>query len=333
MHWILSRSPVFSSNPGQIIAKRGPFELPKLTPEYSYFAHLMRDAIGQISSLPDFSADSQIAIMSDFGGEHSGAHFATYSFLVMAYNKVGPFRHEVEQLRGRHKILSPYSEFAFKDLQYGPRLRALPDFLGLVESKIHGVLVTVAIDKDVPSVFAQTKQQAHELISLTLAKEGFGQWDGATGERVLRICHTIAMLLALVTQSGQRVLWYCDSDAVNAQGKKRNFEHTRQLLVSTLSLYCDHQFDIVGAAVAFKEKSHLDDLLSVADFAAGTVQDMLTAHKTGNDEIAGKDGKVQLLKWMTRQSRFLSKLTIEIGRMPGGEVGSGLVRFDPASSL
>jgi hypothetical protein len=64
-------------------------------------------AVGQLKELPDFSDDEKIAVMSDFRGEHKGAHFHTYSFLILAYNKVGPFMVQVEELRRKHGLSSP----------------------------------------------------------------------------------------------------------------------------------------------------------------------------------------------------------------------------------
>ncbi len=95
-------------------------------------------------------------------------------------------------------------------------------------------------------------------------------------------------------------------------------------------MYCKHRFDLVGFGKSFDDKSHLDDLLSVPDFAAGVVQDLLQAHKTGDDNVPGGEEKKELLKWIATQGKFLSKITIQISRLPNGELGSGVVEFSPA---
>ncbi|MCU0117447.1 hypothetical protein N8H74_04215 [Pseudomonas sp. B2M1-30] len=81
------------------IRKKAPFDLSVITEEYPHFSHLLAVAVGQLNELPDFSDDEKIAVMSDFGGEHPGAHFYTYSFLILAYNKIGPFMEQIEKLR------------------------------------------------------------------------------------------------------------------------------------------------------------------------------------------------------------------------------------------
>lgn len=150
------------------------------------------------------------------------------------------------------------------------------------------------------------------------------------GEKVLRVCHLIGMFVSLTTKEGQRLLWYCDNDAIKENTQVRNFANTQKILVNILGMYCKHKFDLVGFGKSFAERSHLDDLLSIPDFAAGIVQDLLKARKTGVDSITGGERKIALLKWMAMQSKFLSKITIQICRLPNGELGSGVVDFTPA---
>lgn len=312
------------------IRKKAPFDLSVITEEYPHFSHLLAVAVGQLNELPDFSDDEKIAVMSDFGGEHPGAHFYTYSFLILAYNKIGPFMEQIEKLRKKHGLLNPYSEFAFKDLGYGPRSRALPEFLHLVDNFIHGAIITIAIDKQIDTVFGSSKKQAHQLIEEQLLSMGLGKWKGAAGEKVLRVCHSIALFTALTTTEKQRLLWYCDNDAINENARDRGFSDTQQIFLRTLGMYSKHKLDLVGFGRSFNGKSHLDDLLSIPDFAAGVVQDLLKSHKTGDDIIPGGAEKVELLKWMAKKSKFLSKITIQISKLTGGELGSGIVNFSPA---
>lgn len=95
-------------------------------------------------------------------------------------------------------------------------------------------------------------------------------------------------------------------------------------------MYSNHGFEIMGFAKAFDDKSHLDDLLSVTDFAAGVVQDLLQMHKTEIDFIPCA-GKTEIIKWMIRESRFLSKITVQIRPMADGTPAQGLVHFIPSA--
>ena len=313
----------------QKINKSGPFTLPAIAPEYATFSHLLAHAVSQLKELPDFSDDTKIAVMSDFSGEHKGARFNTYSFLLMAYNKVGPFETKVRELREKYGLLEPYSEFKFKDLTYGPRSRALPAFLHLIDNFIHGAVVTIAIDKRIGTVFGKSKKEAHASIEKQLSTMELGQWKGATAEKMLRICHAIAVFTALTKHDKQRLLWYCDDDAINADARDRRFEHMQNIFVRVLGMYCANDFEIVGFGKSFAHKSHLDDLLSIPDLAAGAVQDLLQAHDTGIDAVPGGQEKEALIRWIATQGRFLSKITIQISELPDGELGSGLVQITP----
>ncbi len=309
------------------IRKCGPFDMSIIKKEYPFFSHLLKSALSQIKQLPDFSEDDKIAIASDFGGEHPDACFATYSFLIFSYNKAEPFIRQVKKLRRKYKILEPYSEFKFKDLKFGPRSRALPDFLLAIDNFIHGALITIAIEKKIGTVFGPSKKLVHSFIEEHLATLGMGNWKGETGEKALRICHSIAIFIALMTHQNQRLLWYCDNDSINEDGAERSFKDTQKLFATTLGMYCEHQFNLIGFGRSFEEKSHLDDFLSVADFAAGVTQDVLKAHHTGQDSILGFERKEALIKWLAKESNFLSKATIQISMLSDGEIGSGLVDF------
>jgi hypothetical protein len=325
----MTRSKISDAPLKQKIKKNAPFDLSAITPESPYLVQLLAPAIGQLKELPDFSDDDKIAVMSDFSGEHKGAHFNTYSFLILAYNKVGPFMAQVEELRRNHGLIEPYSEFAFKDLSFGPRSRALPEFLRLVDNFIHGAVITIAIDKQIDTVFGVLKRETYPIMEQQLAAMGFGKWRGAAAEKVLRVCHSIAIFTALTTKENQRLLWYCDNDVINEDAHDRRFEDTQNIFVRALGMYCKHKFDLVGFGKSFDDKSHLDDLLSIPDFAAGVVQDLLQAHKTGEDNVPGGEGKKALLRWIATQGKFLSKIAIQIIRLPNGELGSQVVEFTP----
>lgn len=316
------------SPPSQKISKSGPFDVPMVSPEYPYISHLLTNLVRQIKELPDFSDDRKIAVMSDFGGEHSTAHFYTYSFLFLAYDKVGPFAKQVQELREKHGLLAPYSEFAYKNLRHGPRSRALPEYLQLVDNFIHGAIVTVAIDKGIDTVFGAKKQQAHPVMVEQLVSESLGTWNGHAAEKALRVCHILAVFTALLTVDKQSLLWYSDKDTINEDSANRKFSNTQMIFRRALSMYMKHGFDVLGFGKSFEEKSYLDDLLSVPDLAAGVIQDLLQSQRTGED-IPGGDEKIAVMKWIASPSKFLSKITVQIVRTDDGGIGTGIVGITP----
>ena len=314
----------------QKIRKSGPFSIARIAPDYPWLSSIMANAIGQLSELPDFSDDKKIFVMSDFGGEHASARFYTYSFILLAQDKIGPFEKKVKELRGKHGLLDQHSEFGYKRgyLTSGARSRALPEFLQLIDNYIHGAVITVAVEKQIETLFGTSKQEAQASIVEQLGSMGFGEWKGPDAEKVVRVCHMLAIFVSLMTSSNQRLLWYCDEDAINVDGNSRNFTGTQKLFTAILGMYATHALDVVGFAKSFQEKSYLDDLLSVADLAAGVVQDLLQGHATG-ENIPGGEEKVQVIQWIARPAPFLSKINIQISRLEDGQVGSGLANFSP----
>lgn len=312
------------------IRKKAPFAIARLTDEYPWYAHLLNDAIKQIRELPDFSDDKKIMVMTDFSGEHADAPNHTYSFVFFAQDKIPPFERAVSALRTKHR----YNEIAYKRLDSGPTRRALPEFLDLIDRHIHGVVLTIAIDKDIPTVFGVDKRAAHEAIIQQLEGAGLGTWTGKgpLAEKVVRICHTLAIFSSLLLSDDQLLLWYCDNDPINADGNQRNFQHVQEIYKASWQLFATQRLELLGFAKSFDEKTYLDDMLSVADLAAGAVQDLLQLEERGGS-IPGGEEKLRVIKWLVTNSPFLSKIHIQITKMENGDVGTGLVTMTPTDEL
>ncbi len=312
----------------QKIRKHGPFKLLGIRPEHHYFCHVLSGLLELIPELPDFSDDNKIAVMSDYGGEHSDARYSTYSFLFVALNKNGPFQGHMNALRRKHKIHAPYSEFKYKDLKFGPRSRALPEYLQLIDNFIHGAVVTVAIDKDIGSVFGMSKSEGHATIAEQLGGGGFGKWTGHVGEKVFRVLHILAAFTAAMTYDQQRLFWYSDTDQINEDAKDRSFADLQKLFGRIGAIYMTHGFNVLGFAKSFSERGFLDDLLSIPDLAAGMLQDILMGQYTGND-IPGGDEKLAVLKWLATPAKFLSKIHLRIARKDDGTYEGHVLTLEP----
>lgn len=298
--------------------------------DYPFFSTLLALAVSKVTELPDFSEDTKLGVFSDFGGEHAEAEFATYSVLIMSLSKAGPFETAIEALRRKYSMVEPYSEFAYKKLSKGARPRAIGEFLHIVDNFIHGALITVAIDKQLKTVFGGSKNHAHADMSKQLAAMGLGKWKGEVAEKAARVCHTICAFLSLTINPNQRVLWYCDNDSINQDSGVRTFKNMQEIFARVLRGYTQKHLEILGFAKSFADKSHYDDLLSIPDLAAGVVQDLLRSHKTGVDQVSGGEEKAAVMRWIANQSKFLTKITIQLVPLPDGQVGGGVVDFSPA---
>lgn len=308
------------------IFKSGPFDFPRLTEDHPLYGRLLAREISQLNLLPDFSEDKGLFVLSDFGGEHKGANFSTYSFLICSADKRAVFEQEVIAIRKKYKLDKPWKELGYKDLRYGPIKRALDEVLDAADKLIHGLLLTVSIDKNIESVFSLNKKEAHSEIVTQLQENDLGKWKGNEAEKLLRVCHPIALFLSLLGENGHKLLWICDHDSINEDGKERDFSHTQLVLGYTLAMYSDNQYEILGFAKPFDSDAGTSDLLSLTDFSAGAIQEVLQSEIT-KKEINVSEEKAKIIKWMGTESKFLKKVNLVFVKQDDGDWGVGPVEL------
>ncbi len=306
------------------VFKNGPFKVPKLSDDHPLYGRLLAREAEKLATLPDFSDDKGLFILSDFGGEHKGADFTTYSILICSADKRFVFEKKTKQLRAKNGLNDPWKEFGFKDLGYGPISRSLVEFLSLADNFIHGILVTISIDQKIQSLFGLDKKEAQNQIVELFRNNDLGEWKGKESEKVLRVCHAISIFMSLVAFSGQKVLWLCDHDSINVDGKKRDFTHTQKIFGRCLAMYSDNLYEICGFAKPFEKDAGTNDLLSLADFSAGIIQEILQSEVTKKD-VQLSDEKAKLVKWMGTDSSFLTKVNLVFIQQDDGDWGVGSV--------
>jgi hypothetical protein len=306
------------------VCKNGPFKVPKITEEHPVYARLLAREAEKLLSLPDFSKDKGLFIFSDFGGEHKGSDYSTYSILICSGDKRSVFEKEAKNLREKHKLNDPWKEYGFKDLGYGPISRSLDEFLDLTDKFIHGLLLTISIDQGIQSLFGLDKKVAHSEIIELLNRNGLGEWKGKEAEKLLRVCHAIGVFMSLVAYPDQKFIWLCDNDSINENGKLRDFSHTQKVLGHCLAMYSDNKYQTYGFAKPLKNDSGTTDLLSVTDFSAGIIQEILQSEIKLKD-VQFSEEKAKLAKWMGTESNFLTKVNLIFTKQDGGDWGVGSV--------
>jgi hypothetical protein len=181
-----------------------------------------RDKQGKLL-LPDLSAllNSTIGIFSDYGGEDASTRYLTYSFLVCAYGSLGPFNQQMATLRQSSGL--GRKEIAFKDFRHGPSRRMLPAYLKLTDQFISGLLFTLVVDKTIPSLFGPGDSETQRLMAEALEKGGYGSVNAKVGEKLFRVVHCIAFLIALLGHSGQKIFWVTDHDPIGETPERGGF--------------------------------------------------------------------------------------------------------------
>jgi hypothetical protein len=282
-----------------------------------------RDQEGRLL-LPDLSAlaNSTIGIFSDYGGDNG--QYLTYSFLVCGFGSLGAFQEQMAKVR-RDSDLGT-NEIAFKDFGFGPLFRMVPEYLRTFDAFVPGMLFTLAVDKSIPSLFGPP--EATERLQLAFQENGLGTVKRHVAERLFRITHIAAFLVALLGHEGQKLFWMTDHDSIAATP-----EGHRNLLAAldrVLPLYTTKRLSLIGGARPFPERtfSYLD-LLSAPDIAAGAIAQVLSGFDAvGHDKVQIKEGGDHALRWLCHDSVTLKKLCLVVKRDAAGGIVSGPVNFE-----
>ena len=291
-----------------------------------------RDAEGKLL-LPNLSAlaNRTVGIFSDYGGEDSTSRFFTYSFLICAFGSLDPFKQQMATLRAKSGIGG--KEIAFKDFRWGPLRRMLPAYLRLCDGYISGLLFTLVVDKTIPSLFGPGDAETTRRMTDALEETGYGSIAPRVGEKLFRILHCIAFLVALLGQSGQKIFWMTDHDAIGESAE----QHGKLLgiLNRVLPLYTNKTFSFLGGARPFTPRAfEYLDILSITDIAAGTIAQTFTSIDTlGKENAQIKDGGDHVLRWLCHNSITLKKFAMTVKRLPDGEVGCGPIDFEARTPI
>jgi hypothetical protein len=283
-----------------------------------------RDKEGKLL-IPDLSAlcNTTVGIFSDYAGESTGKYY-TYTFLVCAFGSLGPFKEQMSALRIKYDL--PNKEIAFKDFRMGPLRRMLPAYLRLVDQFVSGLVFTLVVEKNIPSLFGPGLETRQKLIT-TLEEEGYGPATPKVAEKLFRITHIVAFLVALLGHQGQKIFWMTDHDAIGATPAK----HTRLLSILTkvLPLYTSKSFSFLGGAQPFESRAlEYLDLLSLADVSGGSIAEILTnIDDVGHEKAHIKEGGQHVLRWLCHDSVTLKKFSMIVRHDANRVVGYGTVNF------
>lgn len=303
--------------------KKGPFKLSKNHSEWATYIKQLAVVFEGMERLPNFEEDSSVYVFSDYSGDHKGARFSTYSFLLVSGDKSSVFEKESKLLRDRYGLGS--KEVSYKDIAYGPIKRSIKEYLGIADRFIHGLLLTVCIDNNIKSVFGADKKGAKEnLLQIAEQIGSGGEWHHSKLERMYRIYCVLVLLLDLTTTNDHKVFWQSDTDKINEEGRKGNFSQSQQHLLRFFAEFTDKSYPLLGFARTFDELSHFTDFLSLADLAAGMTQDLLS-YKYFDDKVMVEEEKAEVCRWLGRQSNFLQKACMAITKR------DDLIYFEPVS--
>ncbi len=270
-------------------------------------------------ALPSFDAATQILAGSDYGGQHPYSQYESLAFVVADAMKLRPW--DEARVRCRKAHLPDGRRMSFKSLNDKLRVAALPDFLSAADL-IPGLLLVVLFDKQIGSIFDADEEQPEVPDEF---KKLF-EWSERTQERMLRICHVMALVLAGLSRELQNVLWITDEDEIAANVER----HTlfAKAFGNIASHYLEHRLGHVRVATTASDtgKRDLEDFVAIADLAAGAICHSRNAYgATGLSSVAGlvvppspgAPPKVdKLLDWFSNDATSLRRLVLSIDVVP-----------------
>jgi hypothetical protein len=290
--------------------------------------------------LPNFHESESISVFSDYGGEHRGALYRTYSFLFNEFGSRDLFLDQMQEIRHEFCLDSPFKEIAYKDLGYGPIHRSLEKYLTIANNTINGLLFTLIIDKKIASVIGQNAKSTPQGIKKILGDADLGNYKPEVAEKAVRIIHTVAYFCRLLSKMGHKVFWMTDNDAIIPEYGVNQF---RKLFGNILDLYGSKGYfgRPIGYAKPFSEENRGDkpfeDFLSIPDLVAGSLEHYFTrADQSGElpikqevyEQDVDKQDVYKILKWFCVPEVALKKLTLIVRQNERGELKPGIVDFE-----
>jgi hypothetical protein len=275
---------------------------------------LVRFELEHPGRLPDLRQDHALYITSDYSGEHAGAPFEVYSFLVAQMHDVLHWARHRGYIRAA--LLEDGRRMSFKSLGDRQRARALPPFL-LHANSLRGLLLTVAVKKTAGSLFAASEPRPG------LAK----RWRPNVFEKVLRVAHLSGVLMAGLSRPGQSILWVTDNDAIAASTDHlRDFTNLLMLVSSNILSHSLGHLRCTTTGIADDGSRTVEDLAAIADLSAGFMADYLRARVEGF--TAPPSAKMQLLSpWFVARDELLCRIFFTVEGQADGPLNAATLRF------
>jgi len=260
--------------------------------------------------LPAFPSTKDVAVFSDYGGDHSESPVRTYSFLIVDFGALDSFGASMRQIRSDYKL--GIREIGFKELNSTAISSAVPKIMRAAD-RLPGLLFTLVVNKRYKTILGDDQ-------ALADAKQAFRDGNIQSWKRpgdtedVMRKVLTVSYWLSMLARSGMGVFWMTDND--NIVASEAVIEDLRKLLAGGLNATGAPEFRLIGLAKEFQregEQPYFNDALAIADLTAGSIAAAYTDKMSPAFHSVKKIPAIaDVLTLHAHQGVFLKKLTVEI---------------------
>jgi hypothetical protein len=256
--------------------------------------------------LPDFSRSSALVLASDYSGEHQSSPYVVFTFIVTSGDALAVWENERQIVRHQHRLRG--RRMSYTKLRDNVKSRALPAFLSAM-GRFDALICSVAVNKEITSIFDASGRVDFAEWGL----EAWSDWDQATFEKMLRITHTAAFLIAGMATADQNVLWVTDEDAIAANPHR--LDQLTQQFAHLLDRYLTCKLRHIRCGTTAGDTGILDveDLASIPDLVGGAFSELLAALHARGARISDRLTLAQPDNLPAKASQILSWLASRRG--------------------
>ena len=287
--------------------------------------------LSQPSLLTTVRLGPTLFLSTDFSGQHDLAEYESYSFLIADLIYLWLWDDMRKETRSRY--FSDKRRMSFKGLNDAQKKRALIPFLRAANC-IPGLSITLLVDKSIPSLLSPDGKLD---MSHPEYKE-YQHWKPHTFEKLLRVVHFAAMLIAGLSAPGQNLIWITDEDEI-APNEERLVEACG-VIEHIMNHYLAHNLGRVqfGTTKSDDGGLALEDLAAIPDFVAGALCDLaptFARRARGLSFVVPKDSvekeKVKVIvDWFADPIHTLKKLVVSLD-YEKGNVTPSCIYFQSSS--
>jgi hypothetical protein len=220
-------------------------------------------------TLPNLRSVNRLIIASDYRTPDRKCDFHVMTFLIMGAHSI--YSWESQRRRWRQRHLPDGRRLAFSNLGSDKLQRkASVPFLEIANG-IDGLVATVAIHKDIRSIFTEGGQQT----AASATPAAWKHWKSAPFENALRVIHFESLFLAGLSRDGQEVICISDNDQIVEDA--RRVQDYCDISNIVTPAYVPHRLTLKTATTKQDDGMLLaEDLAAIPDLVAGALGDVLT---------------------------------------------------------
>lgn len=219
---------------------------------------------------PDDLRGDLVMIASDYGGTGKRTRYRTNAFVYADIKNSENWEGSRRAIRAAY--MADGRRMSYKGLSDRQRADAVVPFLGAA-LQIEGVCLVTIVNKELRDL--SIHREDYEKLRATFDLQA--RWKDSELDEAVRVTHTVACLIAGLSQPGHNIYWVSDQDELFANPSRHR--DMGQLVSKFASIYVKHQLGELGVGTTIIDEGDRweEDLAAVADLVAGGIAETVNA--------------------------------------------------------